>query len=462
MASEVPDDPSTWKMTGADKMFLELVAKFHERGIRVIMDYSWNHVGYEFWGFKDVRENQENSKYADWFWISSFDDPETPENELDYPGWFGVKDLILIRETEWSDHSSHSYSWEGNLYSEAAKRHIFNVTRKWLDPNGDGDPSDGIDGYRLDVCAELPLGFWREWRKVVREVNPDAYLVGEIWFKKWPESMMDPEPFLRGDVFDASMNYRWYKAAREFFAGSSWAISPSALVDSLERISGNIRRQNNYAMMNVAASHDSPRLWTSLYNKENRYKYGVAPMPDNAYMIHKPDEKAWRTQRMLLAHQYTYIGAPHIWSGDEMGMWGADMGDTRKPLIWPDYDFESEAVHIYGKERPVDEVKFDHERFRHYQKLIRIRYDYPVLIHGDIDYLLADDENDILAYSRYSGDDEVIAVFNAGQEEQPVTLPVKSGKSYSDILSGHEISMNEGKSVTLRLPGRSAAILVTR
>jgi glycosidase len=121
MASEVPDDPSTWQMTGADKMFIDLVDRLHERGIRVIMDYSWNHVGYEFWAFKDVRENQENSEYADWFWISSFDDPETPENELDYPGWFNVKDLILIKETEWADHSGHSYAWEGNLASEAAK-----------------------------------------------------------------------------------------------------------------------------------------------------------------------------------------------------------------------------------------------------------------------------------------------------------------------------------------------------
>ena len=162
MASEVPDDASTWKMTGADKMFVDLVSKLHDRGIRVIMDYSWNHTGPEFWAWEDVIQNQEKSAYADWYWIISFDDPETPENELDYPGWFGVKDLVQIKETEWTSHMAHSFAWEGNLASEAVKKHIFNVTRKWLDPDGDGDPADGIDGFRLDVCAELPLGFWRE------------------------------------------------------------------------------------------------------------------------------------------------------------------------------------------------------------------------------------------------------------------------------------------------------------
>ena len=76
---------------------------------------------------------------------------------------------------------------------------------------------------------------------------------------------------------------------------------------------------------------------------------------------------------MLLTHQYTYIGSPHIWAGDEMGMWGADMSDTRKPLIWPDYDFEPEIVHPYNRERTVDEVKFDNELFEYYRKLIKMR-----------------------------------------------------------------------------------------
>jgi glycosidase len=460
MASEIPDDPETWQMTGADRMFVDLVARLHEHGIRVIMDYSWNHTGTEFWAWKDLVRNQTNSEYAEWYWVKQFDDPQTPENEFDYRGWFGVKDLAEIKETEYMNHQAYSRAFEGNIASEAVKQHIFSVTRKWLDPDGDGNPSDGVDGFRLDVCAEVPLGFWREYRKVVRDLKPDAYLVGEIWFERYPNTMMDPEPFLKGDVFDGVMNYRWYKAAREFFIGSSQAIKPSAFVDSLERISGNLRRQNNYAMMNVAASHDSPRLSTSLFNRQNRYKYRVSPTPDMDYKIHKPDEEAYQTQRLLLVHQYTYIGAPHIWAGDEMGMWGADMGDARKPVIWPDYDFEPEVVHPFEKIRPEDEVKFNYSLFRQYQKLIKIRNENPVLVNGNIEYVLIDDENELLAYSRFDEKDEVLAVFNTGRKKQSIRLPVRTNKKYRDVLSDQQVIMNADHTTEMNLPARCVAILI--
>ena len=264
--------------------------------------------------------------------------------------WFGINTLVEIKETQYVEHKGSSHVFEGNFESETVKEHIFNVSRKWLDPNGDADCSDGVDGFRLDVCAEVPMGFWREYRKVVRDVNPEAYLVGETWFETYPNTMMDPKPLLKGDIFDGVMNYRWYKAAREFFIGAN-AISANAFVDSLKRISGNLRQQNNYAMMNVAASHDSPRLSTSLFNKNNKYKYQVTPTKKVDYKIHKPDDEAYQTLKLLLAHQFTYVGAPHIWAGDEMGMWGAEMGDSRKPLIWPDFDFEPEMVHPLSRKR---------------------------------------------------------------------------------------------------------------
>ena len=71
-------------------------------------------------------------------------------------------------------------AFNGDVYSNAAKAHIFEVTKRWLDPNGDGDPSDGIDGYRLDVAVEMPVDFWKEFRKEVRTINPNAYLIGEV------------------------------------------------------------------------------------------------------------------------------------------------------------------------------------------------------------------------------------------------------------------------------------------
>ena len=86
IASEIPDDPTTWKWTAADKMFLQVIEEAHKRNIKVVLDYSWNHTGVEFWAWKDVVKNQEQSKYKDWYIINSFDDPATEENEFNYEG----------------------------------------------------------------------------------------------------------------------------------------------------------------------------------------------------------------------------------------------------------------------------------------------------------------------------------------------------------------------------------------
>ncbi len=460
MDAEIPDDPSTWQLTSADKLFFKLIDEVHKRDMRLIMDVSWNHVGPEFWAWKDIVKNQQNSKYVDWFWVNEFDDPTTPENEFDWPGWLEVvKDLLQVKETEYVSHVPESHYWEGDFVSQEIKEHIFTITRKWLDPNGDGDLSDGIDGYRLDVCAEVPLGFWRQYRKVVRDVNPDAYIVGESWFGRYPDTMLDPEPVLRGDVFDGVMNYRWFKASREFFVHPDHAISASALVDSLKRITGNLRMQNNQAMMNTGATHDTPRLLTSVFNYKNKYKYGAMPNAENGYKIHKPDEMAYQTARLILANQFTYIGAPHIWQGEEMGAWGADFPDCRKPMMWPEIEFEDERAHPFGVERPVDKVEMNQEVFDYYQDLIRLRKSNPVLTYGAIDYILADDEKQVLAYSRFDEDDEIISVFNASAEPQIIQITAKSNLSFRDYLGNGKLKQ-EDNSINIELSARSAAILV--
>ncbi len=460
IAKEIPDDPTTWQLTEADKMFLKVIDEFHKRGIKVIMDYSWNHTGHTFWAWKDLVKNQETSKYADWYWVKQFDDPKTEENEFDYRGWFGVPDLPEIRETVFHDHADGIKPFEGDIYNKAAKEHIFNVTKRWMDPNGDGDPADGVDGFRLDVAAEVPFGFWREYRKLVRELNPDAFLLGEVWWEKWPDKLLDPEPFVKGDIFDAPMNYRWYRAARHFFNASPNEITVSEFIDSLNSFRSNLRKQTNYAMMNIGASHDAPRVLTSLFNR-NQYKKHCQPGQSNNYKIHKPDDETYQTLKMLLAHQFTYIGAPHIWAGDEMGMWGADDPSTRKPLIWPDYEFEPETTHPLNAERPTDKVKFNDDLFNFYRDLIKIRKEHPVLTNGEIDFIKIDDENKVLAYSRYNDSDEVIAIFNASSETKNIEIPVKFNKTYLELLKNGRID-KDNKLITVSLPGRTSAILFAK
>ncbi len=457
MQSEVHDDPSTWQFTAADKLFLQVIDELHKRDIRVILDYSWNHTGHRFWAWLDLVENQQESKYKDWYWVNSFDDPETEENEFNYRGWFGVKDLPEIRETKYMDHSGKvTIDTTGNVYSQAVKDHIFAITRRWLDPNDDGDPSDGVDGYRLDVAAEMPLGFWKEFRTVVREINPDAYLLGEVWWEQWPDKLLDPAPFLEGDVFDSPMNYRWYRSARKFFSGDPEKLSVSEFIDSLNLIQEGIRKQNNYAMMNLNGSHDSPRVLTSLFNK-NMYKVHAKPDQDSTYKIHQPDEETFKILKLLLAHQYTYIGSPHIWAGDEMGMWGADDPSERKPLIWPDYEFDIETTHPLKMKRPTDEVRFDSELFKYYQKLITIRKENKVLMTGDIEFVIPDDSYEILAYRRYNEEDEIVVLLNRNDEVTEVNIAASSN-TYINLLNDEQFNKTDSQ-LNIELEAKEAVIL---
>ncbi len=460
MASEDPGDPSTWKFTTADKMFLDLLKELKRRGIRVILDYSWNHTGLDFWAWKDILKNQKESEYAEWYWVDAFDDPNTPDNEFSYRGWFGVKDLPEIRKTEYHDHSQKITPYEGNLHSQAAKEHIFSVSQRWLDPDGDGDPSDGVDGFRLDVAAELPLGFWREYRIAVRSVNPEALLIGEIWWEMWPDDLLDPEIFLRGDIFDSVMNYRWYRSARQLFANAPKPLKIADFVDEQQRLISNLRKGNSYAMMNLMDSHDTPRVLTSLFNG-GRYKFNTEPSADPDYKIHKPDSETYETLKLLLAHQFTYVGSPHIWAGGEMGMWGADMSDSRKPLIWPDYEFEAEKSHPNGNSRPLDEVKFDKNLFQYYQTLIQIRKSNPVLALGDIDYFLMDEDRRLLGYSRFDDNHTAYALFNLGEKARWVEIDCEEPEQFVEVLKDRKTQITEDDKLRLQVSGRSAAILVS-
>lgn len=194
MAAEDPRDPATWVWTAADSLFLALVREVHRRDMRIIVDYSWNHTGITFWAWRDVVERQRESPYAGWYEIERFDDPATADtNEFRYRGWVGVPWLPEWKKVNRPPGRTHG-AIEGDLVP-GVRDLAFAVTRRWLDPDGDGDPSDGVDGFRLDVAEMVPLGFWRDYRRFVRSINPEAYLVGEVWWEEWPERMYDPAPW---------------------------------------------------------------------------------------------------------------------------------------------------------------------------------------------------------------------------------------------------------------------------
>lgn len=436
---ENPVDPATWNWTAADKLFLKLIEECHKRDLKLIMDYSWNHTGKEFWAFKDVKEKGKDSDYAEWYEIVSFDNPETPENEFKYNGWAGVQTMPEIKRDIIGTHDD--VPLKGNLHSEEAKQHIFNVTKRWLDPNNDGEFSDGVDGYRLDVAEKVPIGFWKEYRKVVKDINPEAYLVGEIWWKSWPDELMLPHNYLQGDVFDAIMNYRWYRPARHFFADAPESMKPSEFVESLKDKLQGIDTARLQAMMNLVASHDAPRVSTSLYNN-GKYKLLAKPWENEDYKIDKPDEHTQIIQKLLLIHQFTFIGSPHIWYGDEVGMWGSDDPGTRKPMVWSDIEYENETMHPFNKQRKDDKVRQDTILLDFYKKIITIRKSYPALTYGNIEFTIVDDENKILAYNRKYKGNEIAVVFNKSELNHKVNIPLKNKGKYVNVLNKQVYTAN--------------------
>jgi len=439
IALENPADPATWKWTSADKLFLKLIEEAHKRGMHVIMDYSWNHTGVMCWAWKDIIKKQAASAYKDWYDIISFDDPATPENEFKYHGWVGIESLPEIRKVNVTTKRENGHPYEGDI-NPGAKEHIFAVTKRWLAPNGDN--SKGIDGFRLDVADQIGLVFWRDWRKFVRSIQPEAYLVGEIWWEKWPDKLMDPSPYTKGDVFDAVMFYQVYKPARYFFARTSFPIDARQFRDSIEFQWNRLRPENLYAMMNVSSTHDAPRLLSDFYNT-NKYKVSALPRDDSSYRTGKPDAVTYKRLRLYLVWLFTTVGAPQVWNGEEMGMWGGDDPDCRKPLWWKEYKFDSETRTNYQPgPKTYDPVGFNQEQFDFYKKLIQLRKANPVLSKGKFEFLLAEGRK--LAYRRTEGKEEILVLINAGDTPESFNLPGK--RTWTDILKNKVI---EGNSISL-------------
>lgn len=433
IANENPADPTTWKWTSADKLFLKLVDELHKRHMKIIMDYSWNHTGTTFWAWLDILKNQDKSPYRDWYDIKSFDDPSTSQNEFAYNGWVGVQSLPEIKKVNITTKRVSGHPYEGDI-NAGMKQHIFAVTKRWLAP--DGDTSKGIDGFRMDVADQIGMVFWRDFRKYVRSIQPNAYLVGEIWWEEWPDHLMNPVPYTSGDAFDGVMFYQAYKPARYFFAKNNNSINAAQFKDSLELEWNRLLPANRYAMMNVSATHDAPRVLTDFYNP-NKYKYHATPSDDPAYKTGKPDEETYKRVRLYLVHLFTSVGAPQIYNGEEMGMWGADDPHPRKPLWWKEYKFDSERRNNFQEgNSDYDPVGFNQQHFDWYKKLCAIRNSNPVLATGDFTFLRA--EGETLAYKRFDTDNEIVVLFNLDKTKQSFDLP--ANMKFVDLLTGKKVN----------------------
>ena len=450
MAAETPDDPSTWTFTAADSLLLQVIDEVHRRDMRIVLDYSWNHTGLTFWAWQDVLEKGRASRHADWYEVDAWDDPATPENEFAYTGWAGVHELPEWKKLDETGDPHAGVPYDGDLHPDV-KKLIYAVSRRWLDPDGDGDPSDGIDGFRLDVAEQVPLGFWHDYRDVVKSVNPDALLIGEIWWQQWPDVMSDTRPYLA--VFDAVINYRWYMPTRALFADAPPAMTPSRYAAHRDSVNAGIPAVQLQAMMNVAATHDTPRLATSLFNA-GPYKSGVSARDNLAYKTGRPDAATFRTQRLLVLQQATTVGAPHVWNGDEAGMWGADDPDDRKPLVWADLAYETERADNHGRPRRPDPVRVDEALLQFYRDAFSLRREHLGLFaRGDMTWALTDDARGLLAYRRTLDGREALVLFNLSDHEHTADLAAPGPLA----LSVGTVAREGGQ---IRIGARSGAVFV--
>jgi glycosidase len=256
------------------------------------------------------------------------------------------------------------------------------------------------------------------------------------------------------------MNYRWFRIARGFFGQAEPVLNPTGFVKEINRINKGIKTENLQAMMNVASTHDTPRLSTSLFNK-TMDKYQAKPSDNPDFKIYRPDEITRKEQIILLMHQFTFIGAPHIWNGEEVGMWGADDPDCRKPMVWEDISYEDErTAYNPAESRPVDAVKPDTALRSFYKKLCLMRRKNPVLVYGDLSFTITDDRNMILAYDRVMGNEEIAVIFNRSDSMKYVDVPVRTEGEFEDLLSDKSVSYkSRDKKVGLRLGPVSGIVL---
>lgn len=432
---EIPESPSTWKWTEADKLFLKLIDEVHKRGVKIIIDGVFNHTGVQFWAFQDIFKNQDKSKYKDWFIINSFDDLSTEKNEFDYKGWWGIKSLPEFNRTT-------------NDLADGPKQYIFKSTKRWMDPNGDGDPSDGIDGWRLDVAREVPMGFWKQWQNIVKSINPNSIIVGELW-------ELSPDFISADGPFDALMNYNFAFAVNDFFIADKNQIIVDEFINQLKQIDNTYPEENLFVLQNLLSSHDTERLASMIMNPDRKYDRDGNEL-NKKYNPGKPTKEVYEKQKLIVAFQMLYRGAPMIYYGDEVGMWGADDPHCRKPMIWDDLNYDDEIIDntsgfangfgSYTVEQNKDLLYF-------YKKLIKLRNDYLELTKGDVNFIYKNNEQKTFAFERTLNNKKVICVFNLCENFQNVNLNQKAFEIFpqQDKMKSQQVRIDKHSFKVLRV-----------
>ena len=398
-----------------------LIHEVHQRDMKIILDGVFNHASRGFWQFHHVLENGLASPYRDWFYFDSerlagrkpflpYPDQEA-QNELKnglgsmdavgYAAWWNLPALPKFK-----------------VETPAVREFLLSVAEYWI--------RFGIDGWRLDVPNEIEDDdFWREFRHRVRAINPEAYIVGEVW--------SEATHWLRGDMWDGIMNYQITAACLGFFAGdqlnteevhrpSSFRnvrkISAAEFASEILRIENLYSSEINQSQLNLLDSHDMPRFLTCAGDDVTALKL------------------AW----LMMC---TLPGAPCVYYGDEVGVNGRHDPDCRKAFPW-------------------DRSSWNHDLLDWYRQCIALRKRHPSLRHGKRTILISD--NGILASAHHSTGDCVVVIFNCNHIERQITIDdsdlVCLTENWHQWPDQTAVSSDpQSGKLTIAVPARSACVL---
>lgn len=330
---------------GGNVALVELVEALHSRGMRIILDGVFNHCSDRHPFFQDVVRRGTNSPYWDWFTVSR--DGVVCDPESNYACFAGVPSM-----PEW------------NHRNPEVREYLLSVVRYWI-------RKYEIDGWRLDTTDYLPPDFVKDIRRVAKEENDDAYVVGEVmglataWFKH--------------DALDGVMHYRLWDGIVAFFAKGNW--NAARFAGFVRSIWHSYPDEANYTSYTLLGSHDKPRFLMLCGG-------------DKARLI------------LAAAFLFTFPGAPAIYYGDEIGLEGGDDPGCRRTFPW-------------------DEEAWDRNLLETFRQLAHLRQQEACLRRGTIEFITARER--YLVFSRKLGGEEIIVAINAGEEDEPLELDPAEG-----------------------------------
>ena len=371
--------------------FERLVAAARELGVRIILDFVPNHTGIGHWAFQDAVAKGRSSPYWDWYFFKT--NAPVAGNGTHYEGWWGLGSLPKV-----------------NTRNPAAREHLMQVAEEWI--------RAGASGWRVDVANEVidRVAFFREMRRRIRAVDPEAYLVAEIWH-------LSPE-YVQGDQFDSLMNYALGKDVLLRYASGDSLVDGGRALNEIAKVWGSYGESVRAMKFNVINTHDTNRALSDL---------GGGPLGAT------PSPAALERLRLLFALLFTQPGAPVVWQGENCGFLGTRVGDGgefyRYPIQWDRCDPELRGF---------------------IAALSELRKGNPDLTSPVIWPLLG--EGGLLAYARGEGADTV-AVFNRG--DRPAAAALELPGEWR-IRFGQAAVRVRGARVDLEVPARGFVILQRR